>query len=88
MNAIVKCMIHLTAKWNWNYLKPTENNMKNKTFLFYKNAALYFNTVSQNYVAYFIYNREDETYEVINQDRYDHYTNEFDLDMELLEFYC
>ena len=62
--------------------------MINKSFKLKFHARLYFFEVSQNYVAYFIYNREDDTYEVINQDRYDHYTNDFDLDMELLEFYC
>ena len=60
--------------------------MKNKTFLFYKNAALYFDIVSQNYVAFFIHNKEEECYEVINQDLYDHYQNEFDLHMELIDF--
>ena len=62
--------------------------MKNKTFLFYKNAALYFNIVSQNYVAFFIHNKEEECYEVINQDLYDYYDGEFDLDMEVLDFFC
>jgi hypothetical protein len=62
--------------------------MKNKTFSFYKNAALYFNTVSYNYVAFFIHNKEDECYEVIDQDMFDHYQNEFDLDMELIDFTC
>ena len=62
--------------------------MKNKSFLFYKNASLYFNTVSQNYVAFFIHNKEEECYEVIDQDTYDHYAFEFDLDMELIDFTC
>ena len=60
--------------------------MQNKTFTYYSNAKFYFNKVSQNYVAYFIYNLEDEVYEVIDQDRYDDYDGDFDLDMRLIEF--
>ena len=62
--------------------------MINKSFKLKFHASSYFYEVSQNYVAFFIYNKEDDVYEVINQDRYDHYVNEFDLDMEVLEFYC
>ena len=59
--------------------------MKNKTFSHYKNASLYFSIVSQNYVAFFIHNMEENCYEVIDQDRYDHYAFEFDLAMELID---
>lgn len=59
--------------------------MKNKTFLHYKNASLYFSIVSQNHIAFFIHNMEENCYEVIDQDMYDHYRNEFNLAMELLD---
>ena len=59
--------------------------MKNKTFLHYKNASLYFFTVSQNHVAFFIHNIEENCYEVIDQDMFDHYQYEFDLAMELID---
>ena len=44
--------------------------------------------VSHNYVAFFIHNKEEECYEVIDQDMFDHYQNEFNLDMELIDFTC
>ena len=53
---------------------------------FSRNAKFYFNKVSQNYVAYFIHNLEDEVYEVIDQDRYDDYDGDFDLDMRVIDF--
>ena len=62
--------------------------MENKTFTYYSNAKFYFNKVSQNYVAYFIYNLEDEVYEVIDQDRYDDYDGDFGLDMRVIDFFC
>ena len=62
--------------------------MQNKTFTYYSNAKFYFNKVSQNYVAYLIYNKENDMYEVISQDRYDHYDGEFDLDMDVIDFFC
>ena len=62
--------------------------MKNKTFTHYENAMYYFTKVSQNYVAFFIYNKEDEVYEVIDQDLYDDYSGDFDLDMRLIDFFC
>ena len=62
--------------------------MKNKTFNTIDAAYKYYDVVSQNYVAFLILNREDECYEVINQDLYDHYTFEFDLDMVIMDFVC
>ena len=62
--------------------------MKNKSFKTLYFAQAYYNQVAQTYVAFLIYNKEDECYEVIDQDRYDHYVNDFNLDMEVLEFYC
>lgn len=62
--------------------------MKNKIFNNLWFAQCYYTQVSQNYVAFLIYNNEDEMYEVINQDLYDHYTNEFDLDMRVIDFSC
>ena len=62
--------------------------MKNKSFKLKFHARSYFYEVSQNYVAFFIYNKEDDVYEVINQDRYDHYDAQFDLDMVLIDFTC
>ena len=62
--------------------------MKNKTFSSHKEASLYFNTVSQNHDAFLIYNYEDSCYEVINQDLFDHYQNEFGLHMELIDCNC
>ena len=60
--------------------------MKNKTFTYFANAKFYFSKVSQNYVAFFIYNKEEEVYEVIDQDLYDEYDGDFDLDMRLIDF--
>jgi len=62
--------------------------MKNKNFTSLNKAFTYFDMVKLNFVAFLIHNREDDTYEVINQDLYDHYTEEFDLDMELIELSC
>lgn len=62
--------------------------MQNKSFTYLSSAKFYFNKVSQNYVAYLIYNKENDMYEVINQDRYDHYDGEFDLDMDVIDFFC
>jgi len=52
--------------------------MKNKSFDNAISARDYYNEVTHNYVAFFIYNYEEEEYEVINQELYDHYTEEFD----------
>lgn len=62
--------------------------MKNKSFntLFF--AECYYRQVTHNYVAFLIYNNEEEEYEVINQDLYDHYTEEYDLDMRVIDFAC
>ena len=62
--------------------------MKNKSFKTLYLAQAYYNQVSHNYVAFLIHNREDDTYEVVNQDLYDHYDAEFDIDMELIDFTC
>lgn len=62
--------------------------MKNKSFKTLYFARAYYNQVTHNYVAFLIHNRESDMYEVTNQDLYDHYDAEFDLDMELLDFYC
>jgi len=62
--------------------------MQNKSFKLKFHARSYFYEVCRNYVAFFIYNKEDDVYEVINQDLYDHYTNEFDLDMDVIDFFC
>ena len=60
--------------------------MKNKSFNTLWFAKCYYNQVSQNYVAFLIYNNEEEVYEVINQDLYDHYDAECELDMRLINF--
>jgi len=62
--------------------------MKNKSFKTLYFAQAYYNQVNYNYVAYLIHNRESGMYEVINQDLWEHYTEEFDLDMELIDFTC
>ena len=62
--------------------------MQNKSFRTLYFAQAYFKAVTQTYVAYLIHNRESDMYEVINQDLYDHYDAEFDLDMELIDFSC
>ena len=62
--------------------------MKNKNFTSLNKAFIYFDMVKLNFVAFLIHNREDDVYEVINQDLYDHYLDEFDLDMELIELSC
>jgi len=62
--------------------------MKNKSFNTLESAYKYYDVVSQNYVAFLILNREEDKYEVINQDLYDHYAFEFDLDMVIMDFVC
>jgi len=62
--------------------------MKNKNFTSLNKAFTYFDMIKLNFVAFLIHNREEDIYEVINQDLYDHYTEEFDLDMELIELSC
>ena len=62
--------------------------MKNKSFNTLYFAQAYYNQVTQTYVAYLIHNRESDMYEVINQDLYEHYDAEFDLDMEVIDFFC
>ena len=62
--------------------------MKNKNFTSLNKAFTYFDMIKLNFVAFLIHNREEDVYEVINQDLYDHYTEEFDLDMELIELSC
>ena len=62
--------------------------MRNKSFETLYLARQYYREVSHNYVAFLIHNREEECYEVICQDLYDHYAFEFDLDMELIDFAC
>ena len=62
--------------------------MINKTFLSQAKARQYFNRISETYVCFFIHNREDNVYEVVNQDLIDHYDEEFDLDYELIDMYA
>ncbi len=62
--------------------------MKNKNFTSLNKAFTYFDMVKLNFVAFLIHNREEYRYEVINQDLYDHYVDEFNLDMELIELSC
>ena len=62
--------------------------MINKTFLSQSKARQYFNRISETYVCFFIYNKEDSVYEVVNQDLIDHYDEEFDLDYELIDMYA
>ena len=61
--------------------------MKNKAFENYYLALDYFNRITDTYVAFFIYNKEEEHYEVIDQDLFDHYDQEFNLDYELIDMY-
>jgi len=60
--------------------------MQNTTLTYYWNATFYFNKLSKNYVAYSIHILEDDVYEVIDQDLYDDYDGDFDLDMRLIDF--
>lgn len=62
--------------------------MKNKAFDNYYLALDYYNRMIDTYVAFFIYNKEKEHYEVIDQELFDHYDAEFDLDYELLAMYA
>ena len=62
--------------------------MNNKSFDNYYLALDYFKRMTDIYVAFFIYNKEEEHYEVINQDLMDHYDQEFDLDYELIDMYA
>lgn len=59
--------------------------MRNKAYKDYYLALDYYRRMVDTYIAFFIYNKEEEVYEVIDEDLYDHYTNEFGLDMEILE---
>ena len=62
--------------------------MINKTFNTLAYARRYFNRINQTYVCFLIHNREDDLYEVINQDTFDHYDQEFNLDYELIDMYA
>ena len=62
--------------------------MNNKTFNTLAYARRYFNRINQTYVCFLIHNREDDLYEVINQDTFDHYDQEFNLDYELIDMYA
>ena len=62
--------------------------MKNKNFTSLNKAFTYFDMIKLNWVAFLIHNREDDTYEVINQDRYDYYLDMYLLDMEIIELSC
>lgn len=62
--------------------------MNNKSFKTLAAAYRYFHFVNQTYVCFLIQNKEDDTYEVIDQELYDHYQNEFDLDMSLIDMYA
>ena len=62
--------------------------MKNKSFKTLSSAQSYFNRMQDTHVCFLIHNREEGTYEVIDQDLYDHYVQEFDLDMDVIDFIC
>ena len=62
--------------------------MNNKTFPSLNKAFRYFDLIKSNWVAFLIHNREDDTYEVINQDTYDYYLEMYLLDMEIIELSC
>ena len=60
--------------------------MRNKTFSGLRQAYKHFFSLPEDTIAYLLHNREENTYEVVNQELYDHYQNEFCLDMELLDY--
>ena len=62
--------------------------MNNKTFNTLAYARQYFNRISESYVCFLIHNREDDVYEVVNQNLIDHYDEEFNLDYELIDLYA
>ena len=62
--------------------------MNNKSFKTLAAAYRYFHFVNQTYVCFLIQNKEDDTFEVIDQELYDHYDAEFNLDYELNDMYA
>ena len=58
--------------------------MKNKSFNTYAAAFRAYTIIARTYVCYLIHNREEDIYEVIDEDTYDHYEGEFNLDFDLL----
>lgn len=67
---------------------PLETTMKNKSFNTLPSARRYFNLVQSKYVCFLIENKEEGVYEVIDQDLYDHYIYQFNLDMNLIDMYA
>ena len=62
--------------------------MKNKRYDNYYLALDYYNRMIDTYVAFFIYNKKEEYYEVINQDLFDYYEQALGLDYELIDMYA
>jgi len=55
--------------------------MKNKIFNNKFAATYYFNSVSRNYVAFLIQETSAGVYMVLNQDKYDYYSKEHDIEL-------
>jgi len=62
--------------------------MKNKKYDNYYLALDYYNRMIDTYVAFFIYNKKEKYYEVINQDLFDYYEQALGLDYELIDMYA
>jgi hypothetical protein len=62
--------------------------LKNKLFSNRHSASYYFHKVSRNYVAYLIHETNSDVYMVINQDLYDEYSKNEDMNIDLLHMSC
>jgi len=58
--------------------------MNNKIFSNIHSASYYFKSVSYNYVAYLIHERDSNTYIVCNQDLYEEYSQDEDMNVALI----
>lgn len=58
--------------------------MKNKIFDNITEASKYFHKISRNWVAFFIHEKDSDAYMVLNQDKYDEYSNDPDMNIDLL----
>ena len=56
----------------------------NRIFSNRHSASYHFHIVSRNYVAFLVHEKDSDTYMVLNQDLYDEYSKNEDMDIDLL----